>query len=196
MKRDTIEGIAAGRREVFLSFYNRTSQPFLKFVYFRAGGDMDLAQEVFQEAFTRMVQSRDSLRKLQDDEMLFPWLCGVSKRILADRFREHSGKKVISLESLDAVVQEALLQADSQLVTEEAAAHPQMQQLIGMVMSLLPPAHAEALKAKYCEGLSVEEIARRLGESAKVIEGRLYRARESFKVVFQKVRAELEASGG
>lgn len=194
--RDTVEGIAAGRREVFLSFYNRTSAAFLKFIYFRAGGDMDLAQEVFQEAFTRMVQSRDSLRKLQDDEMLFPWLCGVSKRIIADRFRERVGKKILSLESLDAVVQEALLEADTRLVSEEAAVHPQMQQLIGMVMSLLPPVHAEALKAKYCEGLTVEEVARRLGETAKVIEGRLYRAREAFKVVFQKVRSELEASGG
>jgi hypothetical protein len=35
--------------------------------------------------------------RLQDDEMLFPWLCGVAKRILADRFRDRHATRVISL---------------------------------------------------------------------------------------------------
>ncbi len=196
MKRDWIEGIADGRQDVFLSFYGRISAPFLKFVYFRAGGDMELAEEVFQEALTRMVRGRESLRRLQDDELLFPWLCGVARRILADRFRERSGRKTVSLESLDGVIQEALVRAESRLVTEEEAEHPEMRRLIGMVMSLLHPTHAEALRAKYCEGLPVEEIARRLGETVKTIEGRLYRAREAFRTVFQQVRQELEAAGG
>ena len=74
MKRDWVEGIAAGRQEVFLEFYRRVSVPFLKFIYFRSGGDMDLAEEVFQEALTRLVKSRESVRRLQDDEVLFPWL--------------------------------------------------------------------------------------------------------------------------
>ena len=196
MNRTTIEAISAGDQKAFLAFYNRISSSFLKFIYFRAGGDGALAEEVFQEALTRMVQSRDAVRKLQDDDMLFPWLCGVAKRILADRFRESSRKHVVSLESLDAVVQEALLHVESRHVSEEAAGHPQMQLLIGMAMSALDPTYAEALKAKYCEGLSVEEIAGKLGETAKVIEGRLYRAREAFRQVFQDVRRELEAARG
>lgn len=196
MKRDWVEGIAAGRQDAFLAFYNRVSVPFLKFVYFRAGGDMELAEEVFQEALARMIGMRTSLHKLQDDEMLFPWLCGVARRILADRFREKGTRKILSLESLDTVIQEALLHAESRLVTGEEAAHPQMQQLIGMAMSALPPSHAEALKAKYCDGLSVQQIAEKFGETVKTIEGRLYRAREAFRAVFVKVRGELEGSGG
>jgi RNA polymerase sigma-70 factor (ECF subfamily) len=196
MKRDWVDGIAAGRQDAFLDFYGQVSKPFLKFIYFRAGGDLELAEEVFQEAMSRLVRSRESLRKLQDDDLLFPWLCGVARRILADRFRERAGRKVLSLESLDGVLQEALLHAESRLVSEHEAAHPQMRQLIGMVMSLLHPTHAEALKAKYCDGLSVEDIARKLGETVKTIEGRLYRAREAFRSVFQQVRRELEASGG
>ena len=196
MKRDWIEGIAGGNQEVFLAFYSRISAPFLKFIYFRAGGEMELAEEVFQEALTRMVHGREALRRLQDDDLIFPWLCGVARRILADRFRERTGRRVLSLDSLDVVIQEALLHAESRLVSPEEADHPQMRRLIGMVMSALHPTHAETLKAKYCEGLSVEEIAHRVGETVKVIEGRLYRAREAFRTVFQKVRRELEATGG
>jgi RNA polymerase sigma-70 factor (ECF subfamily) len=195
-KRDWIDGISAGRQDVFLSFYERISVSFLKFIYFRANGDMELAEEVFQEALTRLVRGRESLRRLQDDDMLFPWLCGVARRILADRFRERSGRKVLSLESLDAVIQEAILHAESRLVSDEEADHPQMRQLIGMVMSALHPTHAETLKAKYCDGLSVEEIARKFGETVKAIDGRLYRAREAFRSVFQQVRRELETRGG
>jgi RNA polymerase sigma-70 factor, ECF subfamily len=195
-KREWIDGIASGHQAVFLSFYNRISVSFLKFIYFRAGGDMELAEEVFQEALTRLVHGRESLRRLQDDDMLFPWLCGVARRILADRFRERSGRKVLSLESLDVVIQEAILHAETRLVSDEEAGHPQMKQLIGMVMSALHPTHAETLKAKYCDGLSVEEIAGKFGETVKAIEGRLYRAREAFRSVFQQVRRELETSGG
>jgi RNA polymerase sigma-70 factor (ECF subfamily) len=193
MKRDWIEGIAAGRQEVFLDFYRRVSVPFLKFIYFRCGGSMELAEEVFQETLTRLVRGRDALRRLQDDEVLFPWLCGVARRILADRFRE---RRTVSLESLDAAIQQALLQAETRLLTEEEAEHPQMRRLVGMVLSALEPSYAETLKAKYCEGLSVEAIARRLGETARAVEGRLYRAREAFRSVFQELRRELEADGG
>src|SRR5688500_10450278 len=126
MTREWIDGIAAGRQDVFLAFYRRVSVPFLKFIYFRAGGDMDLAEEVFQEALTRLVRGRDAVRRLKDDEVLFPWLCGVARRVLADRFREKGGRKAVSLDSLDAVIQEALLHAETRLVTEEEAEHPQM----------------------------------------------------------------------
>jgi RNA polymerase sigma-70 factor (ECF subfamily) len=196
MKRDWIEGIAAGRQEVFLEFYRRVSVPFLKFIYFRCGGDMELAEEVFQEALTRLVRGRDGLRRLQDDEVLFPWICGVARRILADRSRERANRRTVTLESLDAALQQALLQAETRLVTDEEAEHPQMRRLVGMVLSALEPSYAETLKAKYCEGLSVEAIARRLGETARAVEGRLYRAREAFRSVFQELRRELEADGG
>jgi len=195
MNRTVIEGVAAGDREVFLSFYSRISAPFMKFIYFRAGGDSALAEDVFQEALTRLVQSREAVLRLADDEMLFPWLCGVARRVLADRYREVGTRKrkVISLDSLDTVVQEALLQVESRQVAPEAAAHPQMRMLVGMVLTALRPEHAEALKAKYCEGLSVDEIAARLGDTAKAVEGRLYRAREAFREVFLKVRREIES---
>ena len=196
MKRDWVEGIAAGRQEVFLEFYRRVSVPFLKFIYFRSGGDMDLAEEVFQEALTRLVKSRESVRRLQDDEVLFPWLCGVARRILADRFRERSGRHRVSLESLDAAIHQALLQAETRLLTDEEAEHPQMKKLVGMVMSALEPSYAEALRAKYCDGLTLEGLAQRLGETVRAVEGRLYRAREAFRSAFVQMRRELEADGG
>ena len=195
MKRNAIEGISSGDQQVFLDYYNRVSVQFLRFIYFRSGGDNDLAEDVFQEAFRRMIQSRDALVKLPDDGMLFPWLCGVARRILADHFRQKSRKAVISLDALDETVQAALLQFETENLGEDAAGHPQMQLLVGMVMSLLEPVYADALNAKYCEGLSVKQIAENFGETVKTIDGRLYRAREAFRVAFRHVRRELETSG-
>jgi RNA polymerase sigma factor (sigma-70 family) len=194
MGRDIICGISIGDRKIFLAFYQQVSIPLLKFIYFRAGGDMNLAEDVFQTTFERMIQAKESLVRLQDDEMLFPWLCGVAKRVLADHFREHTSKRYISLDRLDITVQEALLQIETRQIPTDTSAHPQMQMLIGMVMSSLKTSHAETLKAKYCEGLSVQEIAEKFGETAKTIEGRLFRAREAFREAFQKIRKELEAN--
>jgi len=194
--RAAIEGIAAGDQDAFLAFYRENSARFMKAVYYRVGCDMDVAEEIFQEAFRRMIKSRASLLKLKSDAELFPWLCGVARRITADHFRGKARRPTVLLESMDAAVREAVLRADSEPIDDELAAHEQMKMLVGMAMAALSPVHAEALKAKYCDGLSVNEMAEKFGVSTKVIEGRLYRGREAFRAAFLAVRRELEQNGG
>lgn len=191
--RHLIDGIAQGDAGAFRAFYDATAERLLRFIYFRTGSDPALAEEILQEAFARLCADPGAIAKLPSDAMLAPWMFGVTRRIIADWARSRARRRCISLESLDPVVQEALLQSDEAEPAADALAHPQLQTLVGMVMSLLAPNHAEALRAKYIDGLSVEEIAARCDASAKVIEGRLFRAREAFRSAFAQVRAELEA---
>jgi RNA polymerase sigma-70 factor (ECF subfamily) len=193
MSREVIEGIARGNRKAFIDFYNRVSVPLVEFIYFRSGGDIERARDVFQEAFARLIKDRKRVAKLDSDEALFPWLCGVARRILADYYRGRKNTQAISLDRLDPVLQDALLQIEDGELDAEAAAHPQLQMLVGMALSSLKPEHADLLKAKYCEKRSVERIADSMGESAKVIEGRLYRAREAFRAAFTRMRKEIDA---
>jgi len=196
MNNTVIQEIIEGNREIFLEYYNKISVSFMKYIFFRAGGDMDLAESVFQESFTRLLKSRGKLAKLASDDMLFPWICGVANRILADHFRGKEQKNIISLESLDPVVQESLLQIETEEFPRKAAEHPQIKLLVGMVMSSLKPTYAEALKAKYCDGLSVKEIARKMGSTVKIIEGQLYRARTAFREVFKRICKEIGDNNG
>ena len=191
--RRLLDGIAQGDAGVFREFYDQTAERLMRFIYFRVGNDTTLAEEILQEAFSRLCVDPTAVGKLPNDGMLLPWMFGMTRRIIADWARSRGRSRCISLDILDQVVQEALLQSDDEEPSPDALAHPQLQSLVGMVMSLLSPSHAEALRAKYVDGLSVEEIAARCNASAKVIEGRLYRAREAFRAAFTQVRLEVEA---
>lgn len=191
--RRIIDGIAQGDARAFREFYDQLAERLLRFIYFRTGCDPGQAEEILQEAFSRLCADPGAVAKLPNDAMLAPWMFGVARRIIADWARSRARGRSISLDSLDPVVQEALLQSEEAEPSPDALAHPQLQTLVGMVMSLLSPDHAEALRAKYLDGLSVDEIAARCDASAKVIEGRLYRAREAFRAAFAQVRRELEA---
>jgi RNA polymerase sigma-70 factor (ECF subfamily) len=194
--RRIIDGIAQGDAGAFREFYDQTAERLLRFIFYRVGNDTTLAEEILQEAFSRLCADPGAAAKLPHDAMLVPWMFGMTRRIIADWARSRQRGKCISLDSLDPVVQAALMQSDEEEPDPEALAHPQLQSLVGMVMSLLSPSHAEALRAKYVDGLSVEEIAERCAASTKVIEGRLYRAREAFRSAFAQVRHELEAGHG
>ncbi len=194
--RRIIDGIAQGDAGVFRAFYDATAERLLRFVYFRTGCDPALAEEILQEAFSRLCSDPAAIVKLPADAMLTPWMFGMTRRIIADWARGKARRRSISLDSLDPVVQEALLQSEDEEPASDALAHPQLQHLVGMVMSLLSPSHAEALRAKYIDGLSVEQIAIKANASAKVIEGRLFRAREAFRTAFAQVRQELETGHG
>lgn len=191
--RRILDGIAQGDAGVFREFYDQNAERLLRFIYFRVGNDITLAEELLQEAFSRLCADPAAVGKLPSDGMLLPWMFGMTRRIIADWARGRGRSRCISLDSLDQVVQEALVQSDDEEPSPDALAHPQLQSLVGMVMSLLSPSHAEALRAKYVDGFSVDEIAARCNASAKVIEGRLYRAREAFRTAFAQVRLEVEA---
>lgn len=192
MKRVWIRGIAAGDQKSFLDFYNRVAASFVKFLYYRTGNDMDLALEVCQEAFTRMIDHREELRGLRSDEVLYPWLCGVAKRILAGYYKAKVRRRRISIESVDPIVGTALIRFDTEDMPDEAATHAQMQQLVGAALNGLKPGYAELLRLKYQKGWSVQQIAERTGRSPKVIEGRLFRAREAFREVFHRAWKQAE----
>lgn len=194
--RRILDGIAAGDAGCFREFYDESSPRLLRFIYFRVGSDPAQAEELLQETFARLCADPTVIGKLPTDAMLLPWMFGVARRIIADWARGQARGRCISLEILDPVVQEALLQTDDDIPSPEALSHPHLQTLVGMVMSLLSPTHADALRAKYVDGLSVDEIAAQCNASAKVVEGRLYRAREAFRSAFAQVRSELEASHG
>ncbi len=165
--RRIIDGISRGDAGIFREFYDQTAPRLMRFICFRVGGDAGLAEEILQEAFARLCANPGAVGKLPEDAMLAPWMFGMTRRIIADWVRSRAHGKVVSLEVLDPVVQEALLQSDEAEPSEAALAHPQLQALVGMVMSLLSPVHADALHAKYIEGLSVEEIEQLVDEAGR-----------------------------
>ena len=64
---------------------------------------------------------------------------------------------------------------------ETGALREQLHRLVAATLDALPGHYGEALEWKYVDGLSVREIAARLGVGEKAAESMLSRARESFR---------------
>jgi RNA polymerase sigma-70 factor, ECF subfamily len=59
--------------------------------------------------------------------------------------------------------------------------------LVQLTLDYLPARYGDVLEWKYIQGLTMQEIAERIGGSAKAVESLLTRAREAFRAGFATV---------
>jgi RNA polymerase sigma-70 factor (ECF subfamily) len=62
--------------------------------------------------------------------------------------------------------------------------------VVQSVLDFLPAPYGDVLEWKYVDGLSVAEVALRLGRSVKATESLLTRAREAFRSAVEELFAE------
>jgi DNA-directed RNA polymerase specialized sigma24 family protein len=67
--------------------------------------------------------------------------------------------------------------------------------LVRLTLDQLPARYGDALEWKYVEGLSVKEIAVRLGVGPKAAESLLTRARQAFRDAFATLSPGLPGAG-
>jgi RNA polymerase sigma factor (sigma-70 family) len=134
----------------------------------RAVGSADLAEDLSQEVFLRVVRG---LPSYQDRQLETSWVFRIVRRVLADHWREPLPP-----------ISDAL---DSREVAEEPtqALRASLEQAIGR----LDPLNQEVLLMREVVGLSYEEIAAALDMTLPAVRGRLARARELLQstVIFE-----------
>jgi RNA polymerase sigma-70 factor, ECF subfamily len=119
------------------------------------------------------------------------WLCTLCRRELGARWREAQPyTTAASLAEDDPEVRAAL---ESLLAAEGSdpllqAGREQVRETICAALDYLPAPYADILEWKYVRDMSVNEIALRLGRSAKATESLLTRAREAFRESFTLLR--------
>jgi RNA polymerase sigma-70 factor, ECF subfamily len=170
------------------------SLPLVAFIRCRFGCSRDMAEEVVQMAFVRCVKS---IRSFSPERgRLYAWLKVISKNegctLLSDPYagREAPGESVAWCEVTDEILE----RIDDAVLPDETIARQEVQLLIHEVLMMLPDRQREALAMKYLENCRVSEIAQRLGQSEKVVESLLSRARSAFRELFtRKLRASRTA---
>ncbi|MFC1660203.1 RNA polymerase sigma factor [Gemmatimonadota bacterium] len=158
-----------------------------RFVYqaaFYALGNSDLAEDVAQEALTRV------LRRLLQEPVcvndLNAFACGVANHIITDFQRRESRR---------ANFDEARVPRNS---VEDVVSHPTpspqtevLSRLVVQEMERLPDAEREVLRDCFFEGLSCAELSRRTAEPASRLRKRKSRA---IRRLSQQVRRRPEIS--
>ncbi len=162
-----------GERPAFDELIERWNGPLWKYVRHVAGED-DAAQDAVQEVWLRVLRG---INRLRDGAKLRPWLFGIARRVLMDRWRSKfaaPGASDVDVESLAADYIPSDLEEDLAAVQRE--------------LTGLPVIEREVLTLFYLRELSLVEVSKVLDVPVGTVKSRLFRAR-------QLLRNELETKG-
>lgn len=178
-ERFLVQRMVRGDETAFEEFFESHFAPLYRFALPRVAGDADAAEEVVQLALCRAVRKLSTYR---GEASLLTWLCTICRHEIHDRFEKQrrTPPMVDLVEDLPEI--RAALDSLGALQQKETA------RLVQVVLDRLPDRYGDALEWKYIEGLSVAEIAVRLGVATKAAESLLARARVAFRDAFSAVQ--------
>ena len=181
--RDLVEKLLARDERAFAEFFETYAPRLFRFAMRRAG-DEDLAEEITQ---TTLIAAVGKLKTWRGEASLFTWLCTISRRQLVDHWRKTAREP--ELRPLDPLDNDPDVRAA--LESLSAGEGPgavldgrRLAERVQITLDYLPDRYGDVLEWKYLQGLSVNEIAERLGSTPKAVESTLTRARQAFREGF------------
>jgi RNA polymerase sigma-70 factor (ECF subfamily) len=177
---ELLHGVRAGDLSAWEQIYLRSLPTVWRYVYLRAGGDRHLAEDIVSETVLALVRQISSLTPR--DGNLSGWLIAVARNKLGDHRRTAARAAALVAKARDDEI--SPMAGDRPEAALEAA---ETRQRVLAVMDGLPDEERLALEWKYVDGLSVGDIAGRLGRTEKAAESVLYRARRSFRAHFKRL---------
>ncbi len=177
----------AGNEEAFEAFFGRYFPGLFRFALSRLGEE-DAAEEAAQAALGRALTR---LQTYRGEAALFTWLCTFCRHEIAALLekRRRAGTAVALVEDAPEVRAALEVLAGAEAGPEEALRRRETARLVQATLDALPQRYGDALEWKYVQGLSVREIAERLGVGPKAAESVLTRARDAFREGFSSVTA-------
>jgi RNA polymerase sigma factor (sigma-70 family) len=174
--RQLLHRIKAGDRAALSVLYDRYLPSVWRYVYSQLQGDDQACRDVVSETFLAAI--RNLTRGNAPVDSVGGWLIGIARHKLTDSRR--LAMKQVDIAPLDV----ASVEHDPVTALEAA----DTRRVLGRVMEQMDAAERTVLEWKYIEELSVRDIARRLNRTCKVVEATLYRARNSFRALYEKAR--------
>ena len=183
-----VERLLRGDARAFDQFFHEYYPKLFRFVKRRLPEDSAGAEDVAQATICRALES---LRTYRGEAALMTWLCTLCRRELAARW--HEARPFAAAPVLAEDDPEVRAALESLMAVEGSdplllAGQQELRASICAALDYLPAPYADILEWKYVRDMSVVEIARRLGRSAKATESLLTRARGSFRETFTLLR--------
>jgi RNA polymerase sigma-70 factor (ECF subfamily) len=184
--KQLVERMLAGDRDGFDEFFEELAPRLSRFAHSRLRADPEVVREIVQ---TSLCTAIDSLESYRGEAALFSWICGICRfEILAHLRRSRTGPTAVELVEDSPELQGRLESLTSAIDDpEERAERHEVAKHVHLALDYLPARYSRALEWKYCDGLSVKEIAERLQVGPKAAESILTRARVAFREVFDGV---------
>ena len=189
---DCLVAIAQGDERSFAEIVARYQDRVVNLIY-RFLRDWDLALDVAQETFLRILQRASTFRP---DGNARSWILAVAVNLARDHLRTRK-HRILSIHRSDGGLSAGLSSADDSLrrsaatTPAESLQREELKQQVWDVLGELPEEPRTLLLLRDFEGLSYEELTEVLGCGLGTVKSRLHRARRQFAEVF----ARREANG-
>jgi len=175
------QAVLAGDETAWRTWCLESFDQLDRFVLWRCGGRREVADDVVQETWLTAVRR---IRRFDPTRASFlAWLRGIAANVRRNHLRRN---RRIASERFSAngevAAHDAMAAADEQDRAER----------ICIALDELSERHEAVLRAKYFDGLGVDEIARSWNETPKAIESLLSRARMAFRERFERLMKEAE----
>jgi RNA polymerase sigma-70 factor, ECF subfamily len=179
-----VRRMLAGDERAFDEFFHGSFPAVYRFALARTGHDAEAAEEVAQATLCRAVAK---LATYRGEASLLTWLCTFCRHEIS-AYYERLGRAPLPMTAIDPDA-EGRAALESLWVhaidgPEDAFRRSEVAGFVHVILDALPQRYAEALEWKYVDGMSVKEIASRLGLTAKAAESLLTRARVAFREAF------------
>jgi RNA polymerase sigma factor (sigma-70 family) len=154
--------------------YDRLGASLFRFFYARVSRDEHLAADLMQQLWAAAARNAS---RVPETEIEF-WLRGVARNILNTHWRR-VGARPPHVAMDDGMTGSSLAarMARERLPEDELGRRETQDQLLRAI-TRLSQSDQDLIFAHYFEGAQQVDLSRRLGISARAIEGRLYRARQ------------------
>jgi len=183
-ERQLVDRMRKGDSGAFDAYFNEYFPRLYRFVLPRVGSDPQATEDICQEVMVRAMRRIDSYR---GEASLFTWNCQIARNAITDYWRARKRRDEVEvLVEDDADIGAALesLELDISQRPDEQQSRLEVLRLVEVALDRLPGAYGNALEWKYIDGLSVAEIAERLGQSVLATQSMLARARNAFREAF------------
>ena len=141
----------------------RHHSALIGFLYRLTGGDRQLAEDLAQEAFLRVLRG---IHQYRYPRRFKPWLYAIATNIARDHYKSADARHTLNMNEADNVNLPAEEPEEAVLQTDEE------QHLIGALRTL-PPHQRETVILRYYQELSLAEIAETLSIPIGTVKSRL-----------------------
>ncbi|MFM8962845.1 MAG: RNA polymerase sigma factor, partial [Sphingomonadales bacterium] len=167
-----IKAYVSGNEEAFAVLLNRHQESIFKFIYNKIK-DTDLANDLFQETFVKVIQKL-KLGAYQEEGKFLPWVMRIAHNLVIDYYRKQAKHRLISERhswSEDYNIFHRIASEDAnylqQTTLEEVA------EQLHVLMGHLPESQREMIYMRLFEERSFKEISETEGVSINTALGRM-----------------------
>ncbi|MDP4595990.1 MAG: sigma-70 family RNA polymerase sigma factor [Crocinitomicaceae bacterium] len=167
-----IQSYVAGKEEAFAQLLSRHQEAIFKFIYNKVK-DSELANDLFQEAFVKVIQKL-KLGAYNEEGKFLPWVLRIAHNLVIDHFRKQTKHRMISERhswSADYNIFHRIASEDANFVQLTTA--DEIAEQLHAMMAHLPESQREMIYMRLFEERSFKEISESEGVSINTALGRM-----------------------